>query len=102
MQPDLPLHGIEGIKHMATAVVPGIYDASVADEAVEVDTLDAQEMARRLAREEGLLVGVSAGANVAAAVRIARDLPPGSVMVTVLCDAGSRYLTDDFWTGDLS
>lgn len=100
MQPDLPLHGIEGMKHMATAAVPGIYDPLVADEAVEVDTTEAQEMARRLAREEGLLVGVSAGANVVAAVRLARRLPPGSLVVTVLCDAGSRYLTDDFWTGD--
>ncbi|BCS32462.1 cysteine synthase B [Luteitalea sp. TBR-22] len=102
MQPDLPLHGIEGMKHMPTAVVPGIYDPSVADDAVEVGTTEAQEMARRLAREEGLLVGVSAGANVVAALRLARDLPPGSVVVTVLCDGGSRYLTDDFWTGDLA
>lgn len=102
MQPDLPLHGIEGMKHMPTAIVPGIYDPSVADEAVEVDTSEAQEMARRLAREEGLLVGVSAGANVVAAVRLARHLPPGSLVVTVLCDAGSRYLTDEFWTGEIA
>ncbi len=101
MQPDLPLHGIEGMKHMASAIVPGIYDPSVADEDVSVDTNDAQHMARRLAREEGLLVGVSSGANVVAAVRLARSLPPGSVVVTVLCDAGSRYLSDEFWSGDL-
>lgn len=100
MQPDLPLHGIEGMKHMPTAVVPGIYDPSVADEQVEVATEDAQAMARRLAREEGLFVGVSAGANVVAAVRLAQTLPPGSLVVTVLCDAGGRYLSDDFWTGD--
>jgi S-sulfo-L-cysteine synthase (O-acetyl-L-serine-dependent) len=100
MQPDLPLHGIEGMKHMPTAAVPGIYDPAVADEEVTVGTEDAQEMARRLAREEGLLVGVSAGANVHAAVRLARTLPAGSLVVTVLCDAGGRYLTDDFWTGD--
>jgi S-sulfo-L-cysteine synthase (O-acetyl-L-serine-dependent) len=100
MQPDLPLHGLEGMKHMASAVVPGIYDPSVADEEVVVGSHEAQDMARRLAREEGLLVGVSAGANVFAAVRLARTLPPGSLVVTVLCDAGSRYLSDDFWTGD--
>jgi S-sulfo-L-cysteine synthase (O-acetyl-L-serine-dependent) len=100
MQPDLPLHGIEGMKHMPTATVPGIYDPSVADAEVVVDTSEAQEMARRLAREEGLLVGVSAGANVHAAVRLARTLPPGSVVVTVLCDAGGRYLSDGFWAGD--
>jgi len=99
MQPDLPLHGIEGMKHMPTATVPGIYDAAAADDEVTVGTEEAQDMARRLAREEGLLVGVSAGANVHAAVRLARTLPAGSVVVTVLCDAGGRYLSDDFWTG---
>jgi cysteine synthase B len=101
MQPDLPLHGLEGMKHMPTAIVPGIYDPSVADEEVVVDTLEAREMTRRLAREEGLLVGVSAGANVFAAVRLARTLPPGSVVVTVLCDVGTRYLSEHFWTGDI-
>jgi cysteine synthase B len=100
MQPDLPLHGLEGMKHMPTATVPGIYDPAVADEEVVVGTPEAQDMARRLAREEGLLVGVSAGANVFAAVRLARTLAPGSVVVTILCDAGSRYLSDDFWTGE--
>ena len=101
MQPDMPLHGLEGMKHMATAVVPGIYDPSVADEEVVVGSYEAQDMARRLAREEGLLVGVSAGANVYAALRLARTLSPGSVVVTVLCDAGSRYLSEQFWTGDV-
>jgi cysteine synthase B len=72
----------------------------VADEEVVVETTEAQDMARQLAREEGLFVGVSAGANVVAAVRLARGLPAGSVVVTVLCDAGSRYLSDDFWTGE--
>ena len=99
MQPDLPLHGLEGMKHMPTADVPGIYDPTVADEEVVVGTSEAQEMARALARDEGLLVGVSAGANVVAAVGLARRLPPGSVVVTVLCDDGSRYLSDDFWSG---
>ena len=97
MQPDLPLHGLEGMKHMATAIVPGIYDRSLADEEVEVETPDAQDMARQLARREGLLVGVSAGANVFAALRLARTLPGGSVVVTILCDAGSRYMGDPFW-----
>lgn len=99
MQPDLPLHGLEGMKHMPTADVPGIYDPSVADAEVVVGTSEAQEMARLLARDEGLLVGVSAGANVLAALRLARGLPPGSVVVTVLCDVGTRYLSDEFWSG---
>ena len=91
MQPDSPFHGLEGLKHMATALVPGIYDAGLADENVEVSTEDGQEMARRLAREEGLLVGNSSGANVFAALRLAMSLPRGSVVVTVLCDSGDRY-----------
>jgi cysteine synthase B len=97
MQPDLPLHGLEGMKHMATAMVPGIYDRQLADDEVEVGTAEAQEMTRQLARKEGLMVGVSAGANVFAALRLARTLPEGSVVVTILCDAGSRYLADKFW-----
>jgi cysteine synthase B len=97
VQPDSPFHGLEGMKHMATALVPGIYDSSLADEAVEVATEDAQAMARRLALEEGLFVGVSAGANVFAALRLARTLPANSVVVTILCDGGGRYLSDDFW-----
>jgi cysteine synthase B len=97
MQPDSPLHGLEGMKHMATAIVPGIYDPSLADESVEVATEDAQEMTRRLAREEGLFVGVSSGANVFAALQLAQNLPPGSVVVTILCDGGSKYLSEHFW-----
>ncbi len=100
MQPDTPMHGLEGMKHLSTAMVPGIYDPAVADEQVEVDTEAAQETTRRLAREEGLLVGVSAGANVYAALRLARTLPEGSVVVTILCDNGSRYLNESFWTGE--
>lgn len=92
MQPDSPLHGLEGLKHMATAMVPGIYDPGLADENVEVATEDAQEMAGRLAQEEGLLVGTSSGANVFAALRLARSLPGGSVVVTILCDGGERYI----------
>lgn len=97
MQPDSPLHGLEGMKHMPTALVPGIYDATLADDNVEVATEDAQEMTRRLAREEGLFVGVSSGANVCAALELARHLPPGSVVVTILCDGGGKYLTERFW-----
>jgi S-sulfo-L-cysteine synthase (O-acetyl-L-serine-dependent) len=91
MQPDSPFHGLEGLKHMATALVPGIYDPGLADQNVEVKTEDGLEMTRRLAREEGLLVGSSSGANVFAALRLARTLPKGSVVVTVLCDGGERY-----------
>ncbi|HZB44319.1 MAG TPA: cysteine synthase family protein, partial [Pyrinomonadaceae bacterium] len=83
VQPDSPLHGLEGLKHLATAIVPGIYDAALADEHATVTTEDAQEMRRRLAHEEGLLVGTSSGANVFAALRLARTLPGGSVVVTV-------------------
>jgi cysteine synthase B len=97
MQPDSPFHGLEGIKHMATALVPGIYDPSLADLSVEVATEDAQEMTRRLAREEGLLVGTSSGANVFAALGLARSLAPGAVVVTILCDGGEKYLSESFW-----
>ena len=92
MQPDSPFHGLEGLKHMATALVPGIYDPQLADESVEVATEAGQQMAARLAREEGLLVGASSGANVFAALRLALSLPEGSVVVTILCDGGERYL----------
>ena len=92
MQPDSPLHGLEGLKHMGTAMVPGIYDPCLADENVSVATEDGQQMVRRLAREEGLLVGTSSGANVFAALRLARTLPRGSTVVTILCDGGERYI----------
>jgi len=92
MQPDSPFHGLEGLKHMATALAPGIYDPQLADENVEVATEAGQQMAGRLAREEGLLVGASSGANVFAALRLAQSLPNGSVVVTILCDSGEKYL----------
>lgn len=92
MQPDSPLHGLEGLKHMATAMVPGIYDPALADENVEVSTEDAQQMVRRLAEEEGLFVGTSSGANVFAALRLARTLARNAVVVTILCDRGERYV----------
>jgi cysteine synthase B len=97
MQPDSPLHGLEGMRHVETSIVPRIYDPALADETVTVSTEGAQQMARRLAREEGLFVGVSSGANVLAALRYAQTLPPGSLVVTVLCDGGGRYLSEEFW-----
>jgi len=97
IQPDSPWHGLDGLKHMPTAIVPGIYDPALMDETLLVKTEDAQRMMHRLAREEGLFVGVSSGANVLAALRFARDLPGGSVVVTVLCDGGERYLSEDIW-----
>ena len=96
-QPDSPLHGLEGMKHLETAIVPGIYDPGAADESVTVTTEDAQAMTRRLAREEGLFVGVSSGANIHAAVRFAEQLNRDAVIVTILCDGGSKYLDDAFW-----
>jgi cysteine synthase B len=97
MQPDSPWHGLDGLKHLSTAIVPGIYDPELINETVTVRTEDAQKMTVRLAREEGLFVGVSSGANVLAALRLARELPDGSVVVTVLCDGGERYLSEDIW-----
>lgn len=97
VEPDAPLHGLEGMKHMASAMVPPIYDPSLADARVEVPTEDAYAMCRRLAAEEGLFVGPSSGANVTAALAVAREAAPGSVVVTVLCDGGGRYLSHDFW-----
>jgi len=97
VQPDSPLHGLEGMKHYATAIVPGIYDPLLAAAQIEVATEDAYAMARALAREEGLFVGISSGANVTAALRLARTSPAGSVVVTVLCDDGARYLSEHFW-----
>ena len=93
VQPDLPLHGIEGLKHLPTAHVPGIYDHSLADEHQTVDTESSLLMTQRLAKEEGLFVGPSSGANVFAAVELARELSPGSVVVTILCDGGEKYLS---------
>jgi cysteine synthase B len=97
MQPDSPLHGLEGLKHMATAIVPGIYDPSLADEDLRVATEDALALTRRLARESGLLVGPSSGAALAASLDVARRITEG-VIVTVFPDGGDRYLTDAFWT----
>lgn len=101
VQPDSPFHGIEGMKHMATAIVPGIYDAALADDFMEVGTEEAQTVARRLAREEGLLAGVSGGANVAAALRVAAEAGPEAGIVTLLPDGAERYLSQRWWEEDL-
>ena len=94
VQPDSPLHGLEGPKHMESAIVPGIYDPALADEDVRVGTEEAYQMTRCLAQEEGLLVGISSGANLAGALKVAR---PGAVIVVVFCDGGERYLSERFW-----
>lgn len=97
VQPASPLHGIEGTKHMNSSIKPGILDETLFDAIIPVTTEEAFAATRRLARRDGIFVGVSSGANVAAAARLARTLPAGSVVVTLLCDVGSRYLTDSFW-----
>ena len=99
LQPDEPFHGLEGLKHMATAIVPPIYDPSVADEDLAVRTEDAFTMVRRLAREEGILAGVSSGAAMCACLRVAEKLPRGenAVIVTIFPDSGERYLSERFW-----
>jgi S-sulfo-L-cysteine synthase (O-acetyl-L-serine-dependent) len=99
VQPDEPFHGLEGLKHMANAIVPTIYDASLTDENLAVRTEDAFAMVRRLAREEGILVGVSSGAALCACLRVAEGLPPqqSAVIVTVFPDSGGRYLSERFW-----
>ena len=95
-QPDTPLHGLEGLKHLQTAMVPGIYDMKLADEHLEVSTGAAHEMARRLAKKEGLLVGTSSAASMVTALQVAQRLEEG-VVVTVFPDHGSRYLSERFW-----
>ena len=96
VQPDSPLHAIEGLKHMETAIVPGIYDPTIADRDMRVSTERAHELTRRLASEEGLLVGVSSGAALAAALEVASTIREG-VIVTIFPDSGTRYLTESFW-----
>jgi S-sulfo-L-cysteine synthase (O-acetyl-L-serine-dependent) len=95
-EPDSPFHGLEGMKHMASAIVPEIYDPTIADQNFGTPTEDAYDMVKRLAREEGILVGISAGAAVATSLRVARELESG-VVVTVLCDSADKYLSESFW-----
>ncbi len=97
VQPDSPYHALEGVKHMAsTLFVPAIYDPHLPDEIITISSETAFAMARRIARREGLLVGISAAANVAAALQVAHRLQRGTV-VTILCDSAARYLSDHFW-----
>jgi len=102
LQPDAPFHGIEGAKHMASAIVPKIYDPSLADQSLEISTEDAHAMARQLSRTAGLLVGISAAAAVVGCLQIARELSikngDEAVIVTILCDSGEKYLSERFWT----
>ncbi len=99
-QPSSGFHGLEGLKHMATAIVPGIYDETLADGNVWLETENAYRMVRRLAKEEGLLVGISSGANVDAALQLGRGLHragKNAVIVTMLCDSADKYLIEQFW-----
>jgi cysteine synthase B len=100
MQPDSPFHGLEGLKYMATAIVPPIYDARLADRQVEQSTEGAYEMAKHLGRTEGLLLGISAAAAVAASLRIGEEVSRAgrnAVIVTILCDSADKYLSERFW-----
>jgi cysteine synthase B len=102
LQPDSAFHGIEGAKHLPSAIVPRIYDPTLADENIEIVTEDAHAMARRLAREQGLLVGVSAAAAVVGSLQIAANLETElenrkATIVTILCDSGEKYLSESFW-----
>jgi cysteine synthase B len=98
VQPESPLNGIEGLKHMETAIRPGIYDDRLADEDIRISTERAYALTRQLATEEGLLVGVSSGAALAATLDVASRLREG-VIVTIFPDSGTRYLTESFWQG---
>ena len=100
VQPSSGFHGLEGLKHMPTAIRPGFYDDTLADDNIWMETEDAYRMVRRLAREEGLLVGISSGCNVHAATQVARDLASrgeAGIIVTVLCDSAEKYLSEHFW-----
>lgn len=100
MQPDSPFHGLEGLKHMPSALVPAIYDPSLADRNLEIETEAAYAMAKRLAREEGLLVGVSAAAAIVASEKVAREEAAAgrtATIVTVLPDSADKYLSERFW-----
>jgi cysteine synthase B len=99
-QPSSGFHGLEGLKHMPTAIRPGFYDDTMADGNLWIETEDAYRMVRRLSREEGLLVGISSGCNVHAATLLARDLAArgeSATIVTILCDSAEKYLSEHFW-----
>ncbi|HEX6504833.1 MAG TPA: cysteine synthase family protein [Terriglobales bacterium] len=99
LQPDSPFHGIEGTKHMPTAIVPKIYDSGLADSELGIATEDAYKMVKRLARQEAVLVGISAAAAVVGCLHIAETLKRGqrATIVTILCDSGEKYLSERFW-----
>jgi cysteine synthase B len=97
LQPDSPFHGIEGTKHMETSIIPAIYDPTIADAEFGIDTEAAYAMTRLVAREEGLLVGVSAAGALTGALQIARQAATGAVIVTILPDSGDKYLSEHFW-----
>ena len=97
--PDSPFHGLEGLKHMPTALVPAIYDPELADSNMEISTEAGQQMVLRLAREEGIFAGISAGAALAAALEVARNLDQG-VIVAIFPDSGDKYLSEAFWESD--
>jgi len=97
MQPDSPFHGLEGMKHMDSTIRPNIFDEHIANSRIVVKTEDAYKMARLLASSEGIFVGISSGANVHAAVELAKTLPQGSRIGTILCDNGYRYLSEPLW-----
>jgi cysteine synthase B len=100
-QPACGFHGLEGLKHMETAIVPGIYDPDLADGNLWIETEEAYRMVRRLPREEGLLVGISSGGNVSAALALGRELHGqgrNGVIVTMLCDSADKYLSEHFWS----
>lgn len=98
-QPDSPMHGLEGLKHMPTSIVPGFYDETMADQNRWIRTEDAQAMVKRLAKEEGLLVGTSSGAAVACALEVAKSLSSGSggLVVAVMPDGADKYLDHGYW-----
>ena len=95
VQPDSPLHGLEGLKHMESAIVPGIYDPTLADEDIRVGTEEAFDFTRRLA-SQGIFVGISSGANLAGALRVAQQAA-NAVVVVIFCDGGEKYLSERFW-----
>ncbi len=96
VQPDSPLHGVEGLKHLPTAIVPGIFKPELVDEIIEVSTEDAYKMVKRLAKEEGLFVGVSSGAVMVACLKVVEKIEEG-IIVTVFPDSGAKYLNERFW-----
>ena len=95
-QPDSPMHGLEGLKHLPTAMVPGIYDENAADEIIEVSTEESFDLVKRLAKEEGLFAGISSGAALAASLKLSKEIESG-IIVTVFADGGNKYLSDHLW-----